>query len=42
MQYDGVYLSFKIQIHGSKFIACIISTHFIHTADLKITLYNIR
>lgn len=42
MQYDGVYLSFKIQIYGSKFIACIISTHFIHTADLKITLYNIR
>lgn len=35
-QYDGVYLSFTIQIYVSKFIACIISTHFIHMADLKI------
>lgn len=41
-QYDGVYLSFTIQIYVSKLIACIISTHFIHMADLKIILYNIR
>lgn len=38
VQYASVYLSFKIQIHASKIILCIISTHFIHMTDLKIIL----